>query len=62
MNANQTVKVLKNALVKENIKEPLIINTDKGGNFLSKTSVDYVNNEPLIIPSMTDGGRPDQNP
>ena len=49
-------------MVRDHIQKPIRINTDKNTNFLSKVYVDYVQNEQLLIPSMTAGGRPDQNP
>lgn len=60
--ANQVIKLLKYALTTEQIKNKLIIHTDRGGCFTSKNYFDFVSNEPLIIPSMTKGGAPQQNP
>ena len=61
LQSTQTVKVLRKALIEEKINQPLIIHSDRGGNFMSKTFRQFINSEPLLLHSFTDGGAPYDN-
>ena len=55
------IKELKNTLLLQNVTNPILIYTDRVGQFCSKQYHDFINGHPLLIGSITIGSRPDQN-